>query len=119
MRHKMGGSRRFGRRPAERASMLRNLMVSLIEHERLQTTGAKAAEVRPGIEKLITMSMQDTPHNRQLVLARLGNNRMATAKLFDDIGPRMSGRNGGYTRMYRLGTRFGDGAPIVQLEIVE
>lgn len=118
MRHRMSGSRRFGRRPAERHSMMKNLAISLIEHEKVQTTAAKASEVRSSVEKLITLSIQDTPHRRQLAEARLGN-RFAVAKLFDDLGPRMSGRNGGYTRTYRLGNRRGDGAPVVQIEIVE
>jgi large subunit ribosomal protein L17 len=114
----MGGSRRFGRNPAERASMLKNLAVSLIEHEKVRTTGAKADEVRRTVERLISLSTQDTPHRRQLAEARLGN-RAAVAKLFDDIGPRLSGRNGGYTRIYKLETRRGDGAPIVQIEILD
>ena len=118
MRHRMGGSRRFGRRPEERASMMKNLAVSLIQHEQIRTTAAKAAELRPMVERLITLSMHDSPHHRQLAEARLGN-RMAVAKLFDDIGPRMSGRNGGFTRIYKLGARQGDGAPVVQIEILE
>ncbi|MDQ3856167.1 MAG: 50S ribosomal protein L17 [Chloroflexota bacterium] len=118
MRHRMAGSRRFGRNPAERAAMLKNLAVSLIEHERVRTTQAKASEVRPMIEKLISLSREDSAHHRQLAEARLSN-RPAVAKLFDDIGPRMSNRNGGYTRIYKLGNRRGDGAEIVQLEILD
>ena len=67
---------------------------------------------------LITLGVTDTPRNRELAESRLGN-RVAVAKLFDDIGPRMAGRPGGYTRMYRLETRHGDGAPIVQIEILD
>ncbi len=98
--------------------MLKNLAISLIQHEKVQTTSAKADEVRRTVEHLITLSKQDSPHHRQLAESRLGN-RMAVVKLFDDIGPRMASRNGGYTRIYRLENRRGDGAPIVQLEIVE
>ena len=118
MRHRMGGSRRFGRNPAERRSMLKNLAISLIEHEKIRTTHAKASEVRSTVERLITLSKQDSPHHRELALSRLGNRR-AVAKLFDDIGPRHSARAGGYTRIYKLETRKGDGAVIVQLEILE
>ncbi len=114
----MGGSRRFGRRPDERRSMLKNLAVSLITHEKVRTTSAKAKEVRSTVERLITLGVTDTPRNRELAESRLGN-RIAVAKLFDDIGPRMVGRPGGYTRMYRLETRHGDGAPIVQIEILD
>ena len=98
--------------------MLKNLAVSLIEHEKVRTTEAKAKEVRGTVERLISLSSQDTPHRRQLAEARLGS-RVAVAKLFDHIGPRMSGRHGGYTRMYRLDNRRGDGAQIVQLEILD
>lgn len=118
MRHRMGGSRRFGRRPDERASMLKNLTVSLIQHEKVRTTAAKAAEVRSKVERLIALGSEDTPHRRQLAEARVGH-RSAVAKLFDDIGPRMSSRQGGYTRIYKLGNRRGDGAPVVQIEILE
>lgn len=118
MRHRMGGSRKFGKRPDQRASMLKNLSVSLIEHEKVQTTLAKASEVRPMVERLIVLSSVDTPHRRQIAESRLGN-RVAVAKLFDDIGPRMSGRNGGYTRIYKLGTRRGDGASLVQIQLVD
>lgn len=118
MRHRMAGSRRFGRNPAERVSMLKNLSISLILHEKIRTTEAKASELRRVVEPLITLSREDTPHHRQLVESRLGS-RQAMVKLFDDVGPRMAGRNGGYTRSYKLGTRQGDGATIVQVEIVE
>ncbi len=98
--------------------MLRNLAVSLILHEKVQTTAAKASELRPRVERLISLGTEDTPHRRELAEARLGE-RAAVAKLFDDIGPRMSGRNGGYTRIYKIGNRRGDGAPVVQIQIVE
>jgi large subunit ribosomal protein L17 len=119
MRHRKAGSSRFGRRPDERLHMLRNQMISLIEHERIQTTAAKARTVRPMVEKLISISRHDTPSNRLLVWGRLGNNYRAMTKLFDEVGPRMSGRSGGYTRIYKLHNRRGDGAPIVQIELVD
>jgi len=114
----MSGSRRFGRRPGVRKAMLKNLATSLIMYERMQTTSAKAAEVRPMVERLISLARQDTPHHRAMANARLGN-RIAVVKLFDDIAPRLGDRNGGYTRTYKLGARFGDGAPLVQIEILE
>lgn len=98
--------------------MFKNMAVSLIEHEKVRTTAAKARELRPVVERLVTLGTVDTPHRRQLAEARLGN-RLAVAKLFDDIGPRMSGRNGGYTRVYKLGLRKGDGAELVQISFVE
>lgn len=118
MRHRMARSRRFGRNPAQRRSMLKSLALSLIQHEKIQTTEAKAKEVRPTVERLITLGTQDTPHHRQLAQSRIGD-RLAVAKLFDDIGPRMSGRNGGYTRIYKLGARRGDAAEMVQIEILD
>lgn len=114
----MAKTRRFGRSPADRASMLRNLAISLIEHEKVRTTPAKASEVRRTVERLITLSSEDTTHHRKLVESRL-NNYGAMVKLFEDLGPRFVARNGGYTRIYKLGTRKGDGAEMVQLELVE
>ncbi len=118
MRHRMGGSRRFHRTPAERASLMKNLTVSLIQHEKIRTTQAKASELRSSVERLITLGTQDTPHHRHLAEARIGN-RLAVAKLFDDLGPRMAGRAGGYTRTYKLGSRHGDGATVVQIELLD
>ncbi len=116
MRHRVAG-RKFGRNTNQRKALLRNLAVSLILNERITTTEAKAKTIRPVVEKLVTMSRDDTVHHRRLVMARVADER-ATAKLFDIIGPRFDGQPGGYTRIYKIGTRRGDGAPVSMIEFV-
>jgi large subunit ribosomal protein L17 len=116
MRHRVAG-RKFGRNTNQRKALLRNLAVSLILNERITTTDAKAKTIRPVVEKLVTMSRDDTEHHRRLVMARLADER-ATAKLFDIIGPRFDGQPGGYTRIYKIGNRRGDGAPVSMIEFV-
>jgi large subunit ribosomal protein L17 len=116
MRHRIAG-RKFGRNTNQRKALLRNLAVSLILNERITTTDAKAKTIRPVVEKLVTMSRDDTEHHRRLVMARLADER-ATAKLFDIIGPRFDGQPGGYTRIYKIGTRRGDGAPVSMIEFI-
>ncbi|HVX30646.1 MAG TPA: 50S ribosomal protein L17 [Nitrolancea sp.] len=116
MRHRVAG-RKFGRNTNQRKALLRNLAVSLILNERITTTEAKAKSIRPVVEKLVTMSREDTEHHRRLVMARLADER-ATAKLFDIIGPRFEGQPGGYTRIYKIGARRGDGAPVSLIEFV-
>jgi large subunit ribosomal protein L17 len=116
MRHRVSG-RKFGRNTNQRKALFRNLSVSLILHERITTTEAKAKTVRPIVEKLVTMAREDSDHHRRLVMARLNDER-ATAKLFDVIGPRFDGQNGGYTRIYKLGARHGDAAPMAMIEFV-
>jgi large subunit ribosomal protein L17 len=116
MRHRVAG-RKFGRNTNQRKALLRNLAVSLILNERITTTDAKAKTIRPVVEKLVTMSREDTEHHRRLVMARLADER-ATAKLFDIIGPRFDGQPGGYTRIYKIGTRRGDGAPVSMIEFI-
>ena len=108
MRHRVAG-RKFGRNTNQRKALLRNLAVSLILNERITTTDAKAKTIRPVVEKLVTMARDDSEHHRRLVMARLADER-ATAKLFDIIGPRFDGQPGGYTRIYKIGTRRGDGS---------
>ncbi len=114
MRHRVAG-RKFGRNTNQRKALFRNLAVSLILHERITTTEAKAKTIRPIVEKLVTMSREDTLHHRRLIMARLNDER-ATSKLFDIIGPRFDGQPGGYTRIYKLGTRRGDAAPLAMIE---
>lgn len=117
MRHRVAG-RKFGRNTDQRKALFRNLAVSLILHERMTTTEAKAKTVRPIVEKLVTRAREDTPHNRRIVMAKLGGNQVATAKLFDVLGPRFEGQPGGYTRIYKLGNRSGDAAPMALIEFV-
>ncbi|MDR2796586.1 MAG: 50S ribosomal protein L17 [Spirochaetaceae bacterium] len=103
---------------AHRKAMVRNMMTSLFNKERIKTTKAKALEVRRFAEKLITRAKVDSVHNRRIVSGRLYNEGVV-AKLFTNIGPRMKDRNGGYTRIVKLGRRYGDAAEIVILELVD
>jgi large subunit ribosomal protein L17 len=97
--------------------MYRNLQISLIAHERIQTTEAKAKEIQGMIEKVVRIAGQDTPHNRSLATSKLANSA-AVQKLFTVIGPRYTERQGGYTRIYKLNKRFGDGADMALLEFL-
>ncbi len=97
--------------------MLRNLVTSLVEHEGVKTTDAKAKEVRPLVEKLITLGKRGDLHARRQVLEVL-RGRKVTAKLFDTIAPRFADREGGYTRIIKIGQRKGDGASVSLIEIL-
>jgi large subunit ribosomal protein L17 len=94
------------------------MMTSLFRHERITTTKTKALAVRRAAERLITRAKEDSVHNRRLVSARLFDEGVV-AKLFNDIGPRMKDRPGGYTRVLKLGERYGDAAEMVILELVD
>lgn len=98
--------------------MLRNLARSLFQHERLKTTESKAKLLRPYAERLITKAKHGSVHDRRQVLSVI-EDRSVVHKLFADIGPRFSERNGGYTRVLKLGTRAGDGAEMAIIELVE
>jgi large subunit ribosomal protein L17 len=98
--------------------MLSNLAASLFVHERIKTTEAKAKMLRPYAESLITKAKKGSVHDRRQVLSRI-EDRTVAHKLFADIGPRFAGRNGGYTRILKLGPRNGDGAPMVLIELVD
>ena len=117
MRHQKHG-RKFGRNAAQRNAMLRQLSISMILHERITTTEAKAKELRPVVEKLVTIARQDTPANRHLVKSRLDND-LATAKLFAVFAPRFEATRVGYTRIARLGARRGDAATLSLIEFVD
>jgi large subunit ribosomal protein L17 len=117
MRHKIAG-RQLSRDSAHRNAMLRNLVKDLLSHESIKTTAPKAKEARRSAEKMITLGKAGTLHARRLALQFL-NDKDITAKVFDEIAPRYATRNGGYTRMLKLGRRLGDGAEVVQLELVE
>jgi large subunit ribosomal protein L17 len=103
---------------AHRKALHRSMVTSLFRHERIKTTKAKALEIRRSAEKLITRAKIDSVHNRRIVSARLFDEGMV-AKLFTDIAPRMKERNGGYTRILKLGERLGDAAEVVLLELVD
>lgn len=108
MRHHHKG-RTFGRPHDQRVALMRSLMRSLIIHERISTTEAKAKELRPMMEKLVSHARVDTVANRRLVLARLGNDDEAMAKLFTAIAPRYTERPGGYTRIVKRAATATDG----------
>ena len=116
MRHRKKG-RNLSRSPSHRTALLRNLATSLFEHERIRTTEAKAKELRPYAERLITMAKRGDLHARRLVGRRIAD-RAVLGKLFDDIGPRYAERPGGYTRILKLGNRKGDAAEMSLIELV-
>jgi large subunit ribosomal protein L17 len=117
MRHRISG-RKLGRNASHRKAMFRNMVTSLFEHERVQTTDAKAKELRRVAEKLITLGKRGDLHARRLVLAYV-RDKGVVAKLFDEISPRYAQRPGGYTRIIKVGERKGDGAPVSFLELVQ
>ena len=116
MRHKVAGYK-LGRNTAHRRSLLRNLVTSVILEERVQTTVPKAKAARPLVEKMITLAKRDTLHTRRQAAAFL-QTPDAVQKLFDKLGTRFGQRNGGYTRVVRLGFRKGDGAEQAIIELV-
>jgi large subunit ribosomal protein L17 len=107
----------LGRNTAHRRALFRNLVTSFLERERVRTTLAKAREVRPIAEKMITLAKRGTLHARRQALAYM-TKEAAVKKLFEDIGPRFSERPGGYTRIVKLDKRAGDGASMAMLELV-
>jgi large subunit ribosomal protein L17 len=109
---------RLGSNPSHQGLMLANLAASLFEHERIKTTEAKAKMLRPYAERLITKAKDGSVHKRRQVLSKIEDRNVAH-KLFSDIGPRFATRNGGYTRILKLGPRNGDGAPMALIELVD
>ncbi|AJR24155.1 MULTISPECIES: 50S ribosomal protein L17 [Sphingobium] len=117
MRHKVG-HRKLQRSAGHRNSLLRNLAASLIKHEQILTTTPKAKELRPYVEKLITLAKKGGLSNRRLAHARLQDDAQLT-KLFDVLAERYKDRNGGYTRVIKAGIRASDAAPIAIIELVD
>jgi large subunit ribosomal protein L17 len=117
MRHRIDG-RSFSRTANQRKALLRGLVASLIEHQRIETTVAKAKEVRRLAEKIITLGIRGDLHSKRLALSYLPN-RAVIAKLFSEIAPRFSGRNGGYLRIVRTRNRVKDSSPMAVLEFVD
>ena len=107
----------LGRNTAHRRALMRNLVTSFLERERVRTTLAKARSARPVAEKMITLAKRGTLHARRQALAYV-TKEAAVKKLFEDIGPRFSERQGGYTRIVKLDRRAGDGASMAMLELV-
>jgi len=118
MRHH-NTNRKFGREKDQRKALLRSLTVSLVAKEKIKTTEARAKELRPFVEKIITKSKKGSIEARRLLISKLGSGANLTVKkLMGKIAPKYKERPGGYTRITRLGARKGDGSPIVQIELV-
>ena len=117
MRHGHG-LRKLNRTSAHRLAMLRNMTVSLLRHEEIRTTLPKAKELRRVAEPMITLGKKPSLANRRLAFDRL-RDRAIVAKLFDDLGPRFAKRNGGYTRILKIGFRNGDNAPLALVMLTE
>ncbi len=125
MRHQVAGYK-LGRSKGARIALRRNLIKQFFTHERITTTRTKAEAIRGEAEHMITIARHTAQaedmakvNARRLIAARLGGGNEVVKKLFDDIAPRFASRNGGYTRMLKLGPRLGDAAEMVMLELVE
>ena len=116
MRHLVKG-KKLRRNTAQRRALLRNLVTSFLEKERIRTTLAKAKAAKPLAEKMITLAKKDTLHARRQAL-RFIYRRPVVKKLFEELGPRFSERPGGYTRIVKVGARSGDGADMAVLELI-
>jgi large subunit ribosomal protein L17 len=110
--------RKLSRTSSHRKALLRNMVTSLLEHEAIRTTDAKAKELRGVAEKMITLGKRGTLHARRQALATI-RSKEVTAKLFDELAGRYSQRAGGYTRIVKLGRRPGDAAPMAMIELVD
>jgi large subunit ribosomal protein L17 len=117
MRHRVNG-RLFGRSANQRKALLRGLVASLFEHQRIETTVPKAKEIKKIAEKMITLGIRGDLHAKRLAFAYLPN-RTTIAKLFGEIAPRLSGRNGGYLRIVQTRNRVKDSSPMAVLEFVD
>ncbi len=116
MRH-LVKKKKLGRNTAQRRALLRNLVTSFLEKERMRTTLAKAKAAKPLAEKMITLAKKDTLHARRQALSYIYK-KPVVKKLFEELGPRFSERPGGYTRIVKIGPRAGDGAEMAILELV-
>ena len=117
MRHRVAG-RKLQRTTAHRNALFRNMAAALIKHEQITTTLAKAKELRPYVEKLVTLAKRGGLSNRRLAMGRLGDETQLK-KLFDVLAERYAGREGGYTRIVKAGYRESDAAPIAIIELVD
>jgi len=116
MRHRIKG-KQLSRTASHKKALLANMATSLFKHERIETTQAKAKELRPYAERIITLARRGDLHARRLAEARL-KDRDVTQRLFKEIAPRFATRPGGYTRIIKLGHRVGDGAEIARIELL-
>lgn len=117
MRHRIA-HRKLNRTASHRKAMFANMASSLIEHEQIVTTLPKAKELRPFVEKLVTLAKKGDLTSRRIAIARTRNKEMSK-KLFDVLGPRYKARNGGYIRIMKAGFRYGDNAPMAVIEFVD
>ncbi|PIV41136.1 MAG: 50S ribosomal protein L17 [Nitrospirae bacterium CG02_land_8_20_14_3_00_44_33] len=117
MRHKISG-RLFGRTANQRKALLKGIVSSLLEYQRIETTLAKAKAAKGIAEKIVTMGIKGDLHSKRLVLSYIPN-RAVVSKLFSEIAPRFSGRNGGYLRIVQTRNRVNDGAPMAVLEFID
>lgn len=117
MRHNLSG-RKLGVTSTHRAAMFRNMAVALIKHEQISTTLPKAKELRPVVEKLITLAKRGTLHARRQAFAQLRDDAIV-AKLFSELGQRYASRAGGYSRVLKAGVRYGDNADMAVIELVD
>ena len=117
MRHRLGYNK-LSRPSGHRKALLRNLVKDLLHHESIRTTEPKAKEARRSAEKMITLGKHGTLHARRQALKFL-NDKDLVAEIFDELAPRYANRNGGYTRILKLGPRGGDGAPMVRIELID
>ncbi len=117
MRH-LNTGRKLNRTSSHRSALFRNMVTSLLEHEQVRTTDAKAKEIRRFAERMITLGKRGTLHARRQALAFI-RSETVVKKLFDDVAPRFQTRPGGYTRVVKLGVRPGDGAPMSVIEFVD
>ncbi|MFL5905569.1 MAG: 50S ribosomal protein L17 [Solirubrobacteraceae bacterium] len=117
MRHKRD-RRKLSRSASHRKALLMNLSREVIDHERIETTQAKAKAVKPEIEKLITLAKRGDLHARRQALSQLGQDKFVVYKLFEEIAPRYTDRPGGYTRILKIGRRPSDATEMVYLELV-
>lgn len=117
MKHRIGG-KKLSRTKNQRKALFRSLANNLILHEKIETTSAKAKAVKPMVEKLVTRAKENTIHNRRLLIKELASENTAS-KMLEVIGPKFKERPGGYTKIVKLGARYGDRAPMVSLMFVE
>lgn len=117
MRHH-NTKRKFGRKKNLRNALMKSLVLNLVIKGKIKTTEAKAKELRPYMEKMITLAKKNTLAGKRITASRLYNNKKAVKKLFDDIAPKYSDRSGGYTRIIKLGVRKSDSAKLAQIEFV-
>jgi large subunit ribosomal protein L17 len=111
--------RKFGRRKEHRSAMMMNLVKSLIMHEAISTTLPKAKDLRPVVEKIITLAKKGDLHARRQAISYMRGDLVVVSKLFSDVASKVRNRNGGYTRIMKMGFRQGDAAPMAMIELVD